>query len=91
MHVRDILSTVGCSASWEDIMSTVGVILSTVGDAQYHGGYHDARGGYDEYHEVFSTVVYSNNKRFPITELNSPHGTHDIPTYIMLSPRPPRY
>ena len=25
-------------------MSTVGVILSTVGDVQYCGGYHDARG-----------------------------------------------
>ena len=26
-----------------------GVILSTVGDTQYHGGYHDVRGGYHEY------------------------------------------
>ena len=26
-------------------MSTVGVILSTVGDTQYYGGYHDVRGG----------------------------------------------
>ena len=25
------------------------VILSTVGDVQYCGGYHDARGGYHEY------------------------------------------
>ena len=32
-------------------MSTVGVILSTVGDVQYRGGYHDARGGYHEYHQ----------------------------------------
>ena len=30
-------------------MSTVGVILSTVEDVQYRGGYHDARGGYHEY------------------------------------------
>ena len=35
----------GCSVQWGDIMSTVGVILSTVGDVQYRGGYHDARGG----------------------------------------------
>ena len=27
----------------------MGVILNTVGDTQYHGGYHDARGGYYEY------------------------------------------
>ena len=39
----------GCSVPWGDIMSTVGVILSTVGDVQYRGGYHDARGGYHEY------------------------------------------
>ena len=31
-------------------MSTVGVILSTVGDVQYCGRYHDACGGYNEYH-----------------------------------------
>ena len=36
---------VGCSVPWGDIMSTVGVILSTVGDVQYRGGYHDAHGG----------------------------------------------
>ena len=30
-------------------MSTVGVILSTMGDAQYRGGNHDACGGYHEY------------------------------------------
>ena len=27
----------GCSVPWGDIMSTVGVILSTVGDVQYRG------------------------------------------------------
>ena len=27
-----------CSVPWGDIMSTVGVILSTVGDVQYRGG-----------------------------------------------------
>ena len=33
------MSTVG------DIMSTVDVILSTVGDTQYRRGYRDTRGG----------------------------------------------
>ena len=28
----------GCSVPWGDIMSPVGVILSTVGDVQYRGG-----------------------------------------------------
>ena len=28
----------GCSVPWGDTMSTVGVILSTVGDVQYRGG-----------------------------------------------------
>ena len=28
---------------------------------------------------VFSTVGYSNNKRFSPTVLNTLHGTHDIP------------
>ena len=38
-----------CSVPWGDIMNTMGVILSTMGDVQYHGGYHDAPGGYHEY------------------------------------------
>ena len=38
INVGDILSTMG-------VFSTVGVILSTVGDVQYCGGYHDACGG----------------------------------------------
>ena len=33
-----------------DIMSTMGVILSTVGDVQYCGGYHDGCG------DIMSTV-----------------------------------
>ena len=40
---REVFSTVG------DIMSNVGVIVSTMGDTQYHGGYH-------EYSGVFSTL-----------------------------------
>ena len=35
----------GCSVSWGNIMSTVGVILSTAGMCSNVGGYHDARGG----------------------------------------------
>ena len=45
------MSTVGAYLDYRggvqycgDIMSTMGVILSTVGDTQYRGGYHDARG-----------------------------------------------
>ena len=32
-------------------MSTVGVILSTMGGVQYRGGYHDAHGEYHEHRE----------------------------------------
>ena len=39
----------GCSVPWGDIMSTVGVILSTVGDVQYRGGIMMHVGGYHEY------------------------------------------
>ena len=31
-----------CSIPWGNIMKTVGVILSIMGDAQYRGGYYDA-------------------------------------------------
>ena len=37
MHVGDILSTVGVFSTMGDTMSTVRVILSTVGDTQYPG------------------------------------------------------
>ena len=40
------------------IISTVEVILSTVGDTQYRGGYHDARGGYHVYCGGIPTFVY---------------------------------
>ena len=40
---------------------SVGVILSTVGDTQYHGGYHDARGGYHDvcggYHDARGDIM----------------------------------
>ena len=60
----DILSTMGVFSTVGDIMSTVGVILSTMGDTQYHGRYHDAREGYNEYCEgkifcYLSTPQYS--------------------------------
>ena len=35
-------------------MSTVKVILSTMGDTEYREGYHDACGGYHEYRGEFS-------------------------------------
>ena len=57
-------------------------VFSTVGGYhpltfEYHGGYHDTCGGYHEYRGVFSTVGYSNNKRF------SPHGTEHL-TVLMI-------
>ena len=45
----DILSTVGVFSTVRGFHEYRGVILSTVGDVQYRGGYHDARGGYHEY------------------------------------------
>ena len=35
---------------------------------------------------VFSTVEYSNNKRFSPYDTEHPHGTHDIPHGTELSP-----
>ena len=64
--INVVLSTVGYSVPWGDIMMHV-------------GKYHEYRGGYHEYHGVFNTMGYSNNKRFPPTLLNTIHGTHDIP------------
>ena len=65
-------------------MSTVGVILSTVGDTQYRGGYHDARG------DIMSTVrekifCYLNTPRY----WTPPHGTDDISPHVAWYP--PRY
>ena len=56
INVGGYLEYRGCSVPWG--ISSVpwgissvpwGVILSTVGDVQYRGGYHDARGGV-QYH-----------------------------------------
>ena len=40
-------------------MSTVRDILSTVGDVQYRGGYHDTCGGYHEYRgeKIFDYLI----------------------------------
>ena len=38
-------------------MSTVWVILSTMGDTQYHGGFMMQVGGYHEYHRGESFVI----------------------------------
>ena len=52
-------------------MSTVGVILSTVGDVQYRGGYHDARRGYHEYRAV-EGVQYHGGKSLSLFDI-PPH------------------
>ena len=62
-------------------MSTMGVILSTVGHTQYHGGYHDARGGYHEYN---GGVQYHAGTQ--ITKDLFPHGT-EHPTVLMIPQR----
>ena len=84
------MSTIGVFNTVGDIMMHVGDTMSTMGDVQYrgeyhplkfeyHGGYHDTCGGYHEYRGVFSTMGYTNNKRFPPTVLNTSHSTHDNP------------
>ena len=51
-----------------------------MGDVQYHGGYHDARGRYHKYHGGCSVPWGENLLLFEYpTVLNTPHGTHDIP------------
>ena len=82
----------GCSVPWGDTMSTVGVILSIVGDVQYRGGggYHDACGGISWVPwRVFSTV---GGKSFVIWV---PHGTAHPPRYSWYPPHvswyPPRH
>ena len=47
-HIGVIMSIVRCSVPWGNMIH-VGDILSTVGDVQYCGGYHDACGGYLEH------------------------------------------
>ena len=61
----------------------MGGILSTVGDVQYRGGYHDACGGYHE-HRGGCSVLWGENLllfEYP-TVLNTPHDTHDIPPHV---------
>ena len=50
INVGGYLEYHGVFSTMGDIMSIVGVILSTVGDVQYRGGYHDAHG------DIMSTV-----------------------------------
>ena len=67
-------------------MGTVGVILSTVGDVQYRGGYHDARGDIMMHVGVFSTVGESLLLfEYPMV-LNTPTVLMISPTCIMISP-----
>ena len=85
-----VCSTVGISwCMWGDI-------LSTMGNVQYHGGYHDKcggyleyRGGYDArrgYHEYRGECSvpwrYSNNKRF----FHPWYWTPPPPTVLMIPP-----
>ena len=78
------MSTIGMFSTVEAIMINVGYLeycggFITVGyheyhgDTQYHGGYHDARGG--------NLLLFE----YPHS-IEHPHGTHDIPTCIMISP-----
>ena len=45
-----VLSALGGRVSWRDIMSTMGRYFEYCGNVRYRGGYHDACGGYHEYH-----------------------------------------
>ena len=85
-----VLSTMGCSVSRGDIMSTMEGYLEYRGGVQYRGGYYPLKFEYrgdSMIHVgdimstvgVFSTLGYSNNKKFPSTVLNTLHSTHDIP------------
>ena len=76
-----------CSVPW-------GVILSTVGDTQYRGRYHEYRG--ENIFCYMSTPMVLNTPTVlmisPIcimissTVLSIPHDTQDNPTFIMISP-----
>ena len=72
-------------------MINVGGYLEYCGDIMMHvGKYHEYHGGicggYHEYREVFSTMGYSNNKRFPPMALNTLHSTHDISPQYSITP-----
>ena len=70
----------GCTVPWGDIMMHMGDILSTVGDIMMHVG--DILSTV----EVFRTVGESHLLFEYSTVLNTPHGTHDIPTCINDNP-----
>ena len=66
-------------------MMHVGDILSTVGDVQYCGGYHDTCGEYHEYSGGCSVPWGTQiTKDFSPTVVNTPQGTHDIPTILSI-------
>ena len=76
----------GCSVPW-GYHEYRGGFLEYHGGVQYHGGYHDTCGGYQEYRGGCSVPL--GEKSFVICVPNGtehPHGTHDIPTCIMISP-----
>ena len=59
-------------------MMHVGDIMSTSGDVQYTGGYHDTYG--EQVGENLSVSIENPNV------LNIPQCTHDIPDVLMISP-----
>ena len=70
----------------------------TRGYLEYRGGYsvpwgiQDARGRYHEYHGAYSVLWGKNLLLFEYPSATEhPHGTHDIPTRIMLSPHGNEY
>ena len=84
----------GCSVPWGDIMSTVGVILSTVGDVQYRGDIMMHVGDIMMHvGDIMSTVEgvqYRGGKSLLLFEyptvLNTPTVLMISPTCIMISP-----
>ena len=66
--VGDILSTVGCSVPWDDIMSTMEDILSSVGGTQYRGGSQ-------------ITKDCPHGTEHPYGTHDIPHMHHDVPLH----------
>ena len=93
INVGDILSTVGCSVPWRDIMRTVGGYLEYRGGCSVPWGDIMVRtwgdimvrtwGGYHEYRGGCSVPWGENLLLFEYpTVQNTHHGTHDIPPQV---------
>ena len=59
MHRGDIMSTSGMFSALGDIMMHVEDTMSTLGDIQYIGGYHEYIGECSVHGGVFSTLGFS--------------------------------